>query len=167
MTINDQKEHFSYAYARAVSAAAAVAVTIPEVDDDSIDLVLFQKATGTVFRSPRLELQVKCAQHGSVTVSQTHVHYPLKLKNYDELRPADVLVPRILLVVLVPDELDRWLSWSVNELTVRRAGYWLSLRGMPNVANTTSVTVEVPLVNEFSVDQLCAIMQRIGNGQLP
>ncbi len=86
MTIDDQKEHFSYAYARAVGATAAVGVATPEVDDDSIDLVLFQKATGTVFRSPRLELQVKCAEQGAVTVSPTHVHYPLKLKNYNRSR---------------------------------------------------------------------------------
>lgn len=167
MTIDDQKEHFSYAYARAVGATAAVGVATPEVDDDSIDLVLFQKATGTVFRSPRLELQVKCAEQGAVTVSPTHVHYPLKLKNYNELRANDVLVPRILLVVLVPDVLGDWLDWTAQELAVRRAGYWLSLRGMPATANTTNVTVQVPLANEFSVCQLTAIMQRIGNGQLP
>lgn len=167
MTINDQKEHFSYAYARAVGAAAAVGVATPEVDDDSIDLVLFQKSTGTVFRSPRLELQVKCSQESAVMITATHVHYPLKLKNYNELRADDVLVPRILLVVLVPDALGDWLKWTAQELAVRRAGYWLSLRGMPATANTTNVTVQVPLANEFSVDQLSGIMQRIGNGQLP
>jgi len=167
MTIDNQKEHFSYAYARAVGATAAVSVATPEVDDDSIDLVLFQKATGTVFRSPRLELQVKCSEQGAVTVSDTHVHYPLKLKNYDELRADDVLVPRILLVVLVPNDLGDWLKWTAQELAVRRAGYWLSLRGMPPTANTTSVTVQVPLTNEFSVEQLGAIMKRIGNGLYP
>ena len=110
MTIDDQKEHFSYAYARAVAATAAVSVATPEVDDDSVDLILSQKATGTAFRSPRLEVQVKCAEEGAVTVSATHIHFPLKLKNYDELRPDDVLVPRILLVVLVPATLGQWLK---------------------------------------------------------
>jgi hypothetical protein len=165
MTIDDQKEHFSYAYARAVAATAAVSVATPEVDDDSIDLVLFQKGTGTVFRSPRLELQVKCADEGTLTVSATHIHYPLKLKNYEELRADDVLVPRILVVVLVPTGLNQWLNWTHQELAVRRAGYWLSLRGMPLTPNTTNVTVHVPLANEFSVAQLNNMMQRIGSGQ--
>lgn len=167
MTVDDQKEHFSYAYARAVAARAAVSVATPEVDDDSIDLILSQQATGTAFRSPRLEIQVKCAQQGAVTVSATDIHYPLKLKNYEELRPDNVLVPRILLVVLVPDDLDEWLNWTREEMALRRAGYWLSLRAMPATANTTNVTVHVPLVNEFSVEQLSAMMQRIGDGQLP
>lgn len=167
MTIDDQKEHFSYAYTRAIAATAAVSVATPEVDDDSVDLVLFQKATGTVFRSPRLEVQVKCAEQSALTVSATDIHYPLKLKNYNELRADDVLVPRILLVVLVPDDLGDWLNWTAQELAMRRAGYWLSLRAMAQTSNATNVTVHVPLVNEFSVAQLSAIMQRIGNGQLP
>lgn len=167
MTLNDQKEHFSYAYARAISATAAVGVTKPELDDDSIDLVLLQKATGSVFRSPQLDLQVKCSEVSALSVSKTHIHYPLKLKNYEELRAADVLVPRILLVVLVPDDLTDWLYWTGEELALRRAGYWLSLRGMPPTNNSTNVTVRIPLANEFSVNQLTEIMQRIGNGLLP
>lgn len=167
MTLNDQKEHFSYAYARAVAAAAAVSVARPEVDDDSVDLVLYQKGTGSVFRSPRLDIQVKCTEDGAVTVSATDIHYPLKLKNYDELRPDNLLIPRILLVVLVPSTLDEWLAHTSEELAMRRAGYWLSLRGMPKSQNETNVTVCVPLANEFSVTQLRAIMSRIGDGQPP
>lgn len=167
MTLNDQKEHFSYAYARAVAATSAVSAATPEVDDDSVDLIFCKRRGGTVFRSPKLDLQVKCADDTTLTVTTTHIHYPLKLKNYDELRPTDVLVPRILVVVLVPAVLDQWLNWTPRELSMRRAGYWVSLRGMPPKPNTTSVTIQVPLLNEFSVAQLDSIMQRIGNGQLP
>ncbi len=139
MTVDDQKEHFSYAYARAVAARAAVSIATPEVDDDSVDLILSQKNTGTTYRSPRVEIQVKCAEEGAVAVSATHIHYPLKLKNYDELRPENLLIPRILLVVLVPHDLGQWLSWTREELVIRRAGHWLSLRGMPATVNTASV----------------------------
>lgn len=167
MTLSDQKEHFSYAYARAIAAATAVSASKPEVDDDSVDLIFCKKGGGGVVRSPRLDAQVKCADRTTLTISPTHVHYPLKLKNYDDLRPADVLVPRVLLIVLVPDVLTNWLLWTPQELAVRHAGYWLSLRGMPAVANTTNVTVQVPLANEFSVAQFTAMMARIGAGQLP
>jgi hypothetical protein len=167
MTLNDQKEQLSHAYARAVAATAGVSVSKPEVDDDSIDLTFNQKATGTRYRSPKLDLQLKCAEQGTLTVSATHIHYPLKLKNYNELKVEDVVVPRILLVVLVPNLLEDWLNWTAQELSVRKAGYWLSLRGMPDTTNSTNVIVHVPLANEFSADQLAAIMQRIGNGQQP
>lgn len=167
MTLDDQKEHFSYAYARAVAATAAIGVATPEVDDDSVDLILSKKGGGTVFRSPRLEIQVKCADQTTLQITPTNIHFPLKLKNYDELRSTDLLVPRILLVVLVPNILTDWLNWTSQELALRRAGYWLSLRGMPATTNTTNVTVHVPLANEFSVTQLNAIIHRIGNGTNP
>ena len=165
MTIDDQKEQFSFAYARAVAAAAKVAVSEPSVDDDSVDLEFRMKGGGGAFRSPQLGAQVKCTE--SANVHQDHIAYALKLKNYEELRPTNLLVPRILIVVTVPDNLNDWLNHSEEELAMRKCGYWVSLRGMAATANTTNVTVHLPRNNHFTVAQLTQIMQRIGNGQTP
>lgn len=165
MTLDDQKEQFSFAYVRAVAAAAQIAVSEPAVDDDSIDLMFQQRCSGAIVRSPRLEAQVKCTE--AAPVHPAHIAYPLKLKNYDELRPLDILVPRILIVVLVPDDLGDWLSHSEQELAMRRCGYWFSLRGALATANTANVTVHLPRVNQFTVAQLRGIMQRIGDGRNP
>ncbi|RYD19982.1 MAG: DUF4365 domain-containing protein [Verrucomicrobiaceae bacterium] len=165
MTIDDQKEPFSLAYARAVAAVAQISVCEPAVDDDSVDLIFLLRGGGGVVRSPRVEVQVKCTD--AATVHPAYIAYPLKLKNYDELRPTDVLVPRILLVVTVPDDVNDWLNHSEQELALRKCGYWLSLRGQPATANTTNVTVHLPRVNQFTVAELQGIMQRIGNGQYP
>jgi hypothetical protein len=165
MTIDDQKEQFSFAYVRAVAATARIAVNEPTVDDDSVDLILQQKGTGGIFRSPRLEVQVKCTE--AATITAAHIAYPLKIKNYDELRPTDFLVPRILIVVVVPNSLADWLNHSEPELAMRRCGYWRSLRGEQSTINTTSVTVHLPRTNQFTVTELQAMMQRIGNGGYP
>jgi hypothetical protein len=165
MTIDDQKEQVSFAYIRAVAAVAQIAVSEPAVDDDSIDLIFHRKGGGGVVRSPRLEAQVKCTD--SATSTATDVAYPLKLKNYDELRPTNVLVPRILIVVTVPEDLNDWLNHSEQELAIRKCGYWLSLRGEPATTNTTSVTVRMLRSNQFTVAELKGIMQRIGIGQNP
>jgi hypothetical protein len=165
MTLDDQKEQFSFAYARAVSAVAQIAVSEPAVDDDSIDLMFQRRGGGGVVRSPRVEAQVKCTEVAAT--HPDHIAYPLKLKNYDELRSVDVLVPRILIVVIVPDVLGDWLDHSEQELAMRRCGYWLSLRGEPATLNTTNVTVHLPRTNQFTVAELQGIMQRIGNGQNP
>lgn len=167
MTLDNQKENFSYAYAHAIAATARVSTSEPKVDDDSIDLTFMSRATGTVVRSPRLDAQLKCADQNSLTITATHIHYPLKLKNYDELRPTNNAVPIILLVVLVPHELHQWLEWTTDELRLRKAGYWMSLRGEAATTNTSNVTVQVPLANQFSVQQLTDIMARIGRGGFP
>ena len=165
MTINDQKQQFSFAYARAVAAVARVAVDQPSLDDDSVDLSFRQRGGGGIMRSPQLDAQVKCTEVANIQAN--HIAYPLKLKNYDELRPTDLLVPRILIVVTVPDDLVEWLNHSEQELAMRKCGYWVSLRGMAATANQANVTVHLPRVNQFTGAQLMQIMQRIGNGQTP
>jgi hypothetical protein len=78
MTLDDQKEQFSFAYARAVAAVAQIAAPEPTVDDDSIALLFQQRGGGGVVRSPRVEAQVKCTDAASVHPAR--IAYPLKLK---------------------------------------------------------------------------------------
>jgi hypothetical protein len=78
MTIDDQKEQFSFAYVRAVAAVSRIAVSEPTVDDDSVDLLFQQRDGGRSVLSPRLEAQVKCTNASVVTA--THVAYPLKME---------------------------------------------------------------------------------------
>jgi hypothetical protein len=76
-------------------------------------------------------------------------------------------VPRILVVVRVPEKLDDWLLQSEQELSLRHCGYWMSLRGMPDSTNETSVTVHVPRSQVFSVTALRDLMTRIGEENWP
>ena len=45
---------------QAVTAAAGYNVYKPEVDDDSVDLGIAARGGKGTFRSPKLELQLKC-----------------------------------------------------------------------------------------------------------
>ncbi|KAB8318317.1 DUF4365 domain-containing protein [Tolypothrix campylonemoides VB511288] len=95
------------------------------------------------------------------------MRYPLKLKNYNDLRLDDFAIPRILVVVLIPDNLADWLQQSEQELCMRYCGYWVSLLGMLRTQNTTTVTVTIPRTNQFTVATLQSIMQGIGQGVKP
>jgi hypothetical protein len=164
MDINQRKEQFSHAYVKAVAAVAGFAWYQPSVDDDSIDLGLAQRGGAGTVRSPRLEMQLKC--HAMATPAEPDFAFWLKLKNYDDLRePTEV--KRILVVVLVPDDLADYLAESENELAMRRCGYWYSLRGMAGTANQTGETVRIPRAQAFTVEALRGIMRRIGQGALP
>jgi len=165
MTLDMQKEQFSRAYVQAVAACAGFAWSVPSVDDDSIDMSLHQTGGGGTIRSPRLDLQLKCK--ASATPTDDTFSQSLKLKNYDDLREEAVLVPRILVVVLVPDLVADWVAHSEAELSLRRCGYWVSLRGLPASENETGQTVRVPRAQRFNVASLQAIMNRIAQGALP
>lgn len=105
MDISQQKEQFSNTYVRAIVSVAGYSTYRPEVDDDSVDIGIAARGGKGVIISPRLELQLKCTQRDILYDSS--VRYQLNLKNYNDLR-VNALVPRILVVVLVPENLADW-----------------------------------------------------------
>lgn len=165
MELDQQKEQFSRAYVQAVAACAGFAWSVPSVDDDSVDLTLHQTGGRGTVRSPKLDVQIKCK--AMATPTEDMFSHSIKLKNYDDLRDETVLVPRILVVVLVPDDLADWLNHTEAELAFRRCGYWSTLRGLPASENATGQTVTMSRLRTFTVGALQAMMARIGNGQLP
>lgn len=165
MDINAKKEQFSQAYVQAVAAVAGYVWAKPSVDDDSVDLTLAARGGSGTVRSPKVDLQLKC--HAAPLPADSHFSFPVKIKNYDDLRDEAVLVPRILVVVLVPEDVSEWLNHTEQELALRRSGYWVSLRGRPETTNTGSVTLQIPRIQPFTPVELQAIMQRIGGGGMP
>jgi hypothetical protein len=63
--------------------------------------------------------------------------------------------------VAVPEDIDKWLSVSPEELILRRSAYWVSLAGLPGSSNETSVTVNVPTNQLLKVEQLRLLMQKV------
>jgi Domain of unknown function (DUF4365) len=112
---------------------------------------------------PRIEFQAKAT--ALEAISEDHLTFALSLKNYEELGTT-TLVPRILVVVALPNNSDDWLSVTEAELSLRRCGYWLSLSGYPPTQNTTSVTVKLPRTQIFNVQQLSELMSRAEKGPL-
>jgi hypothetical protein len=159
------EKEFSHAYVQAIAAVAGVAWSIPSVDDDSVDISLHKRGGNGSIRSPRLDLQLKCK--ATQSPSEAEFSHSLKIKNYDDLRDPFVQIPRLLVVVLVPDDLTDWLCCSESELVMRRCGYWLNLRGLPASGNATSQTVQLKRSQIFDPQSLCGIFARIANREHP
>jgi Domain of unknown function (DUF4365) len=160
MHITQQQEQFSKAYIRAVSAIAGCTLAEPEVDDDSIDITLSSRRFD---RKPKLDIQLKCYMQDTC-IEESGLQYSLKRKNYDELRITDVLVPRLLVVVVVPKQIENWLSQSDNEAMIRYCAYWVSLRGLPD-KDQGKITVSIPQLNRVTSDALNELMQKIASGE--
>ncbi len=156
---NDKKERFSMAYIAAVAAHAGFHVARPELDRDSIDGILIADAG----RRPRIEFQAKATARG--IIGDETLAFPLSVKNYDDLR-ADVLIPRLLIVVVLPANEDDWLEHSEEELRLRHCGYWTSLASAPERENTTTVTVQIPRHQRFDSDAVQALMAKAPHGAL-
>ena len=158
MNLNEQKEQFSLVYIRAVAVQAGCQITRPEPDIDSVDGILIAGFR----RRSIIEFQAKATSQQ--IVRDDKIHFVLPRKNYNDLR-ADTTIPRILIVVLMPQEKSQWLTQIHEQLCLRHCGYWISLEGYQEVGNTTSVTVPIPLVNMFNVEQPVDLMTKAEKGQ--
>lgn len=168
MDENEKKQQLSIAYLHAVASVAGYACQAPAVDDDSVDRTLVARGwvgTDAFFYSPRIDVQLKSFSRAALTRGEQGFSYELRKKNYDELRPATPLVPRLLVVLLLPNEREDWLSQGDGKLVVRHAAYFLSLCGMPDREDILhAVTVEIPRKNLLSVKNLQRLMNQVAQG---
>ena len=163
MDINQQKEQFSLAYLHVVATAAGFKLSDPRVDDESVDVIIGQSGGEGTVRSPRIDVQLKCTE--LEVLRDDGVHFQLtKRKNYDDLRDPDVMVPRILVVMLVPKDTSEWLAHvPEEEMCLRRSAWWKSLVGEDAREGVQSPTVVLPRQNLFNPDALRVIMGKAGN----
>ena len=160
MHINQRKEQFSRAYVQAVAAMAGFAHYTPSVDDDSVDMGLAARSQ-MMSTAPRFEMQVKCT--GGELLDGINLAFDLPRKNYDDLR-CDTQVPRILVVVLVPELLEDWATQDETMLAMYRCGYWLSLSSYEPSNNESTIRVHLPRTQMFTVQQVTALMERAHQG---
>lgn len=160
MTPTTRKEQFSIAYVHAIATAAGVAATRPTVDDDSVDLYLSARGG----RSPKIEAQLKCTENETRLIGG-ELSFPLPIKNYEDLR-RETMTPRILIVVIVPEEETRWLEQSGERMILQKAGWWCSLHGLPDVPpEQQTVSVRVPSENLFTVEALRRMIRQAADNQ--
>ena len=152
MDLNTQKSRFSLSYIEAVASHAGFQVEEVKVDFDSVDGTL----KADFGKRPRIEFQAKATARD--VVRENNVHFPLSVKNYDDLR-LEAINPRILIVLVMPESIDEWIIQSDEELCLRYCAYWVSLNGRPASTNQDTITVYLPLVNVFDSAQLTGMMQ--------
>ncbi len=157
---NDRAEALSRAYVAVVAAGAGYTLAAPDFDRDGVDVQI--RAGGAMH--PSLDLQLKATARLN-RGDDGDFRYPLRRRNYDLLQ-APALVPRLLVVLDLPDDESQWLSVSVDELVMRRCAYWADLRGLPETDNEESVTVTIRQRNRFDVENLRDLMNRARKGVL-
>lgn len=157
-----RKEHFNVAYIGAIAAQVGINNARTDVDDDSVDVYLVGKNYPGKVRNPQIQLQLKCTSQN--LVSGSVIKFQLKRKNYDDLRGKNVLCPRYLAVLLVPNHESEWIEHSDEGMLLRHSCYWVSIRELPDVS-TASVVVDVPLAQRLTPDELKRMMTRASDGE--
>src|SRR5438874_1122644 len=87
----------------------------------------------------------------------TAARVPAEQKDYDELRHR-ALVPRLLVVLLLPVDAGQWIEQDDERMLSRQAAYYVSLSGMAATAHRSKVPVHLPRQNLLTVDALRRLM---------
>ena len=159
LTERDQEELLSIAYAHAVAAQAGYVTAAYERDRDGVDMRI--QAGGEM--RPALELQLKATVNLGAVHNDGCFHFPLRRRNYD-LLIIRTQTPRLLVVLDLPDEKERWMSITDDELILRHRAYWLNLLNWEETENTDYRTVAIPETNVFDVAGLRDLMEQSRNG---
>jgi hypothetical protein len=160
MDENERKQQLSVAYLHAVASAAGFACQAPGVDDDSVDRTLVARGwvhEKAVLRSPKIDVQLKSITHAPLTAAEESFTFRLNKKNYDDLRHR-AMVPRLLVVLLLPRDPGQWVEQDDERMLSRYAAYYVSLSGMPRASQRGKVPVVLPRKNLLSVDNLRRLM---------
>jgi len=157
MDNNQRKELFSRAYVGALAAQVGFRSAIPDVDDDSVDLILKGRGFSAGIRNPQLEVQLKCTAKSEGC--DDFFKYQLSIKNYNDLRGDNLLCPRYLFVLAVPTETTCWLSHEKDHTKLMHCCYWMSLSDLPDSYNETTVTLNIPKTNLLTAKSLFKLME--------
>ena len=164
---NDRKEELSYAYLHTLAARAGFSCDRPGKDRQSMDVIVHSEGpvnNDFVFHQAQLGFQLKATACEPPTTDT--ITFSLPINNYNDLRRLEV-IPRLLVVFLMPLEVDQWRDHQIEQhLSSRRCAYFLNLFGEPAVENLAYRTVYIPRTNVLSVESLTHLMELASRGEL-
>jgi hypothetical protein len=164
--LSQRKAQFSLAYLHAVATAADLKLAQWYVDDESVDATIGRSGGAGTLQSPRLDVQLKCSAQSLLRADG--VYLPLKRKNFDDLRQRTPHVPRILVVLLVPEKIEEWVTVVAEErMCLHRHAWWKNLMNEEERPDVDTPTVVLPRGQLFDAAALVAILDRVGRGERP
>lgn len=167
--MNLAKEQLQNAYLQAVAAAACCSLAKPTPDVDGIDWQVTYRAKQPapgVDPLALLMLQLKATSRtlSSLEGKQT---FPLRLSrgHFNHLNVVNPTTPRLLIAMIVPDDISLWIEATHNAMSLRHCCFWANLAG--KTASGATSTVNVRTDHIFDDVSLCEIMCQIGKNQVP
>lgn len=152
-------------YLHSVVAAAGCSLGAP-FPDRGIDWTVNHESSHHAL-DPEVSVKISLKSTHQVAPNPSGAHFPFRLENEHlvKLEASPVMVPRILVVMLMPSSWEDWIVVEKENLTINHCSYWMNLEGMKHtLAASGKTTVHIPTANVFDHQALCDLMQRVGSG---
>lgn len=155
---NDKKEQLSRVYVAAIASAAGFVVSTPELDRDSVDVVVSSGGK----RRASVGFQLKATS--AADWDGAELKFQLKSKNFNDLVVLRQ-VPLLLLVMELPSDPHDWLDVSEDQLVLKRCAWWLSIVGQ-NETEQGSKQVRIPRANQLTVSAMKKLISQSESNDL-
>jgi len=151
-----------------VQAAGFVLAKYSQDSGHKIDWTVSGAGANNTTRDPRLDIQVKST--ADLPLASGECSYNVDRSLYDWARKPESLldVPRIIVLVRVPGNVDTWMAQSDDQLVTRHCAYWVKLCGEPDLLfDKSQKAIHFPVAQKFDVNGLTKIMSDIREGNWP
>jgi hypothetical protein len=112
-----------------------------------------------------IDLQLKSTCEAQVTRTEHLIKYDLESKTYNDLvfrLNSAAIVPLILVVLVLPDDPNQWVTITADELVVRRAAYWyVPPARAAETNNVHSIRIDIPTANVIDLTFVDARFQEV------
>ncbi len=171
LSILNIEAELSYSYLHAVAGRAGMCCKKGDSHDDDAGVdaeVSYRGDLGHRYkREQQINVQLKATKKHSGS-KPGHLTYFLQgVKRYNDLRANESDIPRLLVVLFLPDQETNWLEVTVEELVLRNAAYWVSLKDAPATQNEYGATIYLPKTNLLTPENLIELVRNAANNALP
>ncbi|PKM65351.1 MAG: hypothetical protein CVU95_15560 [Firmicutes bacterium HGW-Firmicutes-2] len=160
------KEGLSRAYALAIGHNAGMNCSLGFEFDYKLDGCYREVETlpdGTRSDSGfQIDFQLKASKN--VEVRDREIVYDLDVRNYNHLSKTKVGIPRILILLKLPENPEEWLHVCEENTILRNCAWWCDLKGMANSNNSETRRIYIPRKQILTPDTLIQLMNRVSEG---
>lgn len=171
LIIQDKESELSYAYLHAVAGKAGMSCTIASRHDDNAGVDAMVQYRGPLshpyLTHIHLNIQLKATIKSPGTLPNHASYFLNGVSRYDKLRIVDSDIYKILVVLFLPSDPDKWLKCTQNELILKDSAYWTCLYGAQASTNATGETVYLPRANKLTPDSLLQLVNLAANKTVP
>lgn len=157
-------ESLQKGYLQAICAAAGCSVLSFDIDD-GIDAMIKHRSSSHWDSVDRfLQIQLKSTYTHQAGDSGA-VGVQFSRARYDLFAETDPTIPKIVVIMIQPQNPEDWLRATHNQLEMRHCSYWVNIAGKPTTAENPTVSASREAI--FDDIALATIMTRIGQGGVP
>lgn len=162
MTIEQIKEQLSNRFIGILAVNKGFVIDKPELDlgtdyqlKKTRSYVMANGNTRYTTDSRYIDIQLKSTTEISIIDEPQVIKYDLEAKSYNDMidRQDSGFVPLILILFILPHDINNWVEIDANEIKLRKHAYWyVPPSGSVQTTNTTSKRIEIPKTNMLGVD---------------